>query len=351
MPERLWIYLMALLYFPRVSTCVPIAAAFAHATHDCLTRRLNGRWSGQILLAVALRTLFTVTGGWLIIDDTVVVEPYARQLGEAAGVWSNKDKKVRFGVSVVLWVWTDGQVRIPVAFRVWKKEGPSKYVLALELLSYARNRLKCKPQFVLFDSWYPAKPLLKRIRDYDWYLVCQLKKNRSFAGRALPTSLHQPYWQAVGELTGGLKVCVVQYRRKYYATHRRSVTAKEVRQHSKIRHAVEIDQSCNLRRIDVLSLGCLCPHQGGGRPQRPQSGQFGRVRMHEPQRMVCPCGLARFEMPFIDSGIQGLMGYLEVVGQLQDRPFMGTAGHRARWFGGKASKGLAEPICCVLCPQ
>ena len=28
--------------------------------------------------------------------------------------------------------------------------GPSKYVLALDLLSYARNRLKYKPQFVLF---------------------------------------------------------------------------------------------------------------------------------------------------------------------------------------------------------
>jgi hypothetical protein len=46
--------------------------------------------------------------------------------------------------------------------------------------------------------------------------------------------------------------------------------------------------------------------------------------------MACPCGPARFEMPFIDPGIQSLMGHLEVVGQLQDRPFMGTTGHRAR---------------------
>ena len=97
--------------------------------------------------------------------------------GEAAWVWSNKDRKVLFGVSVVLLVWTDGQIRIPLAFRVWHKGGASKYDLALELLSYARNRLKCKPAFVLFDSWYPSKKLLKRIRDYGWYFVCQLKKN------------------------------------------------------------------------------------------------------------------------------------------------------------------------------
>jgi len=37
-------------------------------------------------------------------------------------------------VSVVLLVWTDGQIRIPLAFRVWHKGGSSKYDLALELL-------------------------------------------------------------------------------------------------------------------------------------------------------------------------------------------------------------------------
>jgi hypothetical protein len=43
--------------------------------------------------------------------------------------------------------------------------GPSKYALALELLSYARNRLHCHPEYVLFDAWSPSKALLQRIRD------------------------------------------------------------------------------------------------------------------------------------------------------------------------------------------
>jgi hypothetical protein len=102
---------------------------------------------------VALRALFTVTGGYLSVDDTVVEKPYARLLGEAAWVWSSKQRKVVFGVAVVLLVWTDGQVRIPLAYRLWHKGGASKFDLALELLSYARNRLRCQPQFVLFDSW------------------------------------------------------------------------------------------------------------------------------------------------------------------------------------------------------
>src|SRR4051794_17613192 len=82
------------------------------------------------------------------------------------------------------------------------------------------NRLKCKPHFVLFDSWYPSKKLLKRIRDYGWYFVCQLKKNRRFEGRPLVRYLQQPYWQATGSLSGGIKVFVVRYRRTYYATNR-----------------------------------------------------------------------------------------------------------------------------------
>jgi putative transposase len=239
MPAPLWIYLMALLYFTRVSTCSTIADMFSEASHDCLTRMLNGTWSGHTLLHLALRTLFTVAGGYLIIDDTVVEKPYARLLDEAAWVWSSKHNRVVFGVSLVLLVWTDGQIRIPVAYRVWQKGGLSKVDLALELLSYARNRLTCKPQFVLFDSWYPAKRLLKRIRDYGWYFVCQLKKNRTLDGVPLYAYRQHPYWHAVGSLSGDLKVLVVRHRRKYYVTNRLSLTAKELRGHYRKRHEVE----------------------------------------------------------------------------------------------------------------
>jgi hypothetical protein len=61
----------------------------------------------------------------------------------------------------------------------------------LELLSYARNRLKCKPQLVLFDSWYPSKAWLERIGDYSGYFVCRLKKNRGFEGTPLYKYLRQ----------------------------------------------------------------------------------------------------------------------------------------------------------------
>jgi putative transposase len=155
MPEPIWTYLTALLYCTEVSTCLAIAQALETASHDRLTRMLKGRWSGQTLLDGALRTLFTVMGGELIIDDTIVEKPYAVLLEEAAWVWSTKQNQVVFGLPVVLLVWTNGPVRIPLACRIWQKGGPSKFDLALELLSYARNRLRVHPRFVLFDAWYP----------------------------------------------------------------------------------------------------------------------------------------------------------------------------------------------------
>jgi hypothetical protein len=220
MPEPLWIDLMALLYFTHVTPCSAIADALDSVSHARLTRMLQGPWSGHTLLALAWRPLFTVAGGSLIVADPVIATPSARLLGEAAWVWSNKDRTVLFGVSVVRLVWPDGPIRMPLAFRVWHRGGASKYDVALALRSYARTRLKCQPALVLLDSWSPSQKLLKRIRDSGWSVGCQRKQNRRCEGRALRYYRQPPYWHAVGARTGGLTVFVVRYRRKYSATNR-----------------------------------------------------------------------------------------------------------------------------------
>jgi len=134
-------------------------------SHDRLTRLLQGDWSGQRLLDLALRTLFGWERGYLIIDDTVMPKPFAAAIEGLAWVFSSQEHKPVYGLCLVLLVWTDGTLRIPVAMRLWGKGGPSKYELALALLSDARNRLWCRPDLVLFDAWYPSRALLKRIRD------------------------------------------------------------------------------------------------------------------------------------------------------------------------------------------
>ena len=214
MPALLWLYLIALLYYRMPATCVALAEALQTVSHDRLTRMLQGDWSGQRLLERACRILFVWERGYLIIDDTVVPKPFATAMEGLAWVFSSQERKPVYGFSLVLLIWTDGHVRIPLGIRLWHKGGPSTLALALELLSYARNRLHCRPAYVLFDAWYPSKALLKRIRDDGWYFICRLKQNRRFNGQALRAYRRHPYWAESGWLSGGLKVLVVRYGAK-----------------------------------------------------------------------------------------------------------------------------------------
>jgi len=169
----------------------------------------------------------------------VIAKPFATAIEGLAWVYASQDHKPVYGLSLVLLVWTNGTVRLPLGMRLWHTGGPSKYALALDLLSYARNHLRCHPEYVLFDAWYPARRLLKRIRDDGWYFVCRLKKHRCFDGQPLRTYRRHPSWTATGWLTGGLTVLVVRYGTKYFATNRLTLPAAEVRRLYRIRAQIE----------------------------------------------------------------------------------------------------------------
>ena len=229
MPTLVWLYLTALLYYRTSATCVALAEAVQTVSHDRLTRLLQSDWSGAHTPGTSsVARSFVWDRGFLILDDTVLPKPFATAIESLAWVYSSQEHKPVDGLSLVLLVWTNGILRIPLGIRLWHKGGPSKYALALELLSYARNRLRCRPDYVLFDAWYPSKALLKRIHDYGWYFVCRLKKNRRFNGQPIRAYRRHPYWAATGRLRGGLKVLVVRYGAKYYATNRLTLPAAEV---------------------------------------------------------------------------------------------------------------------------
>ena len=278
MPELLWLYLTALLYYRTSATCVALAEALETVSHDRLTRLLQSDWSGPRLLELACRTLFVWERGSLIIDDTVIPKPFAVAIEGLAWVFSSLERKPVSGLSLVMLVWTNGTLRIPLGMRLWRKSSPSQYELALELLSYARHRLRCHPGSVLFDAWYPSKALRRRMRDYGWYCVCRLKKNRRFHGHAVRHQRRHPDWAECGRLSGGLKVRIVRHGKQYYATHRLSLAAAEVRRLYGFRSQIEeVIRVCK----DPLGLtGCQA------RSERAQ-------RHHLACRLVAFCVLER----------------------------------------------------------
>jgi hypothetical protein len=124
MPELTWLYRTALLYYRTSVSCIALAEALETVSHDRLTRMLQADWSGQTLLEIALGTLFVWGRGYLIIDDTVISKPFATAIEDLAWVFSSQERRPVSGLSVVLLVWTNGTVRIPLAMRLWRKGRP-----------------------------------------------------------------------------------------------------------------------------------------------------------------------------------------------------------------------------------
>src|SRR5919109_1324270 len=124
MPKPLWTYLIALLHFTKVSTCSMIAEIFPKASHDRLTRMLNGDWSGQTLLDWALRLLFLVVGGYLMVDDTVVEKPYAKRLNEAGWVGRANITKRSMGSPWCFWCGLMVSCAFPSAFGCGRRVAP-----------------------------------------------------------------------------------------------------------------------------------------------------------------------------------------------------------------------------------
>ena len=126
MPKVVWLYLTALLYDRTSSHGVALAEALETVSHDRLTRLLQADWSGHTRLEQAFRTLFVTQRGSLILDDTVMAKPFATAIEGLAWGFSRQAHRPVYGFSLVLLVWTNGALRVPLGMRLWCQGGPSK---------------------------------------------------------------------------------------------------------------------------------------------------------------------------------------------------------------------------------
>ncbi len=187
-------------------------------------------------IAIGLKMLVgELEGGYLVLDDTVIARSgrgkmWLPKLRDGNGHYC-------YGFGIVLLIWTDGKVRIPLKIKLYFGE-VSKQELALELLAWAKEK-GLKPDYVLFDSWYGSKKILKQIHAYSWSFVTRLKKNRVLRGKQLKRH-RGPYWTKVGKLRGmDFEVKIVRRGNKYYVTNDLELEDKEIISHYKVRQAIE----------------------------------------------------------------------------------------------------------------
>ena len=146
--------------------------------HDSFTRLLNRIEPDPEALWEEARSLVELAGGVLVIDDATLDKPHARRIELVTRHWSGKHRRVVSGINLISLVWTDGDRKIPVDYRLYDKaDGRTKNDHFWEMMWIAKGR-GFSPRVVLFDGWYASMENLKRVRDLGWHWQTRLKHNR-----------------------------------------------------------------------------------------------------------------------------------------------------------------------------
>ena len=199
--ESIVIYIVALVNCKGKASAANLSRTLEKYSHDFFTDILGKDFEGEMLLRYCIQRIHPLTRGYLILDDTWLPKCFSWILEIVHKVYSGKQPM--WGISVVMLCWSDGNWRIPLDIRIWRKGGKTKPELALEMLSTVRNKLRWKPRWVCFDCGYAAAKILKRIHSYGWVFVCA--KSRRINGVDLKHYKYQAYWTECGEAGYGQK--------------------------------------------------------------------------------------------------------------------------------------------------
>ena len=259
LPEFIVAYATALLSAPWRFTLVYLSA-FSNTSHDFLTRGIQKKYSFKQVLRTLLDSSL-LNDGYVIIDETDVDKSFAKHIQGLSWIYSHRKNKYIFGFHIVVMVWTNGKITLPLAWKIYNKQsGKTKIDLAMELIEYCLHKLRITPIAFLFDSFYAAEPILKQLLKHKQSFYSQLPKGRLFNKK--PLRDHQkgrPYWLEVGVIKGSIRVQIVRNRRKYYVTNAIGITRKEQLSTYKIRWKIEevfrfVKQELGFERCHVQSL-------------------------------------------------------------------------------------------------
>ena len=115
------VYVTGLVALERKQTQSRIARTIGHVTHDALNRLAGKLPMLCAQMAVGMTSLITgiYETGYIILDDTVVPKPFSRLV---AGTYVDYDHTQKRHVRchrIVVVIWTNGVIYIPVAFSFW----------------------------------------------------------------------------------------------------------------------------------------------------------------------------------------------------------------------------------------
>jgi putative transposase len=197
---------------------------------------------------------------FIIIDDTVIAKPFSKELDILSWLYSSGDARYLYGLNIVFVIWTDGNTRFPIGFRLWKKDGKkSRIDLAMEILKEAKKSHKIKPDYVLMDSFYAAAKLLRLIRKLKWHWIAKLKSNRLINNIQAKDAFTYRYGNKIGKLSEGIKVLVIKDNNNFWASSKLDLTSLHVKELYRKRQIIE--EFFKILKSELRIEGCASRNQ------------------------------------------------------------------------------------------
>jgi len=176
-------YMSGLALLEGKQTQKKISAELDVVSHDSLNRLASRmipfcRQGSQCI--VGLISLLS-SEGWLIVDDLFIPKQYATWIMGAYYHFDHSQRRCLVGHRLVVVLWTNGRIRIPVAFALWhKREYSRKYrsknQIARILIYWVRKQ-GVPFSYLTFDNWYASKQNLCFFRQLGISFVTRLRKN------------------------------------------------------------------------------------------------------------------------------------------------------------------------------
>jgi putative transposase len=173
-------YIQFLIAAQRVYSCVEAERVSPEVVaHDAYTRLLSRLPPDTEALWEEAKGLVQLKAGVLILDDSTLDKPYAKQIELVTRHWSGKHHAVVQGINLESLVWSDGERIVPVDCRLYAKaeDQQTKNDHAQAMFTIAKER-GFEPELVMFDSWYASLANLKQLRSQRWHWLCRLQSNR-----------------------------------------------------------------------------------------------------------------------------------------------------------------------------
>jgi hypothetical protein len=146
-------YIDFLIAVSNVFSCTEAARCYPNVAnapcHDAFTRCLQRQPPDTEALWDEVKSHVKLKEDFLIIDDSTLDKPYAKEMAFVCHVWSGKHHRTVKRIGLVTLVWTDGTTVIPIGFRIYNidEDDKTKNDHFLDMIDKAEER-GFNPEFV-----------------------------------------------------------------------------------------------------------------------------------------------------------------------------------------------------------